>query len=273
MPEFKVDDGMLVAYADGQLNSQQSSAVETAMLLDHELSLKVDAFRASGDLLKSELDVAGEVAPDHISHRIREIEKNLTRENQKKINSVSSDTSKRFSGWFSWQFWSSAGGSFAAGVACAILFITPGLFDANELGLRTLINENESSRSDITAPVTDVVEKADPKELKFDFYTLLKETEILVPDGQDSGNTAEPEQNAIYVLQAGSFKNARDAENLKVELLLMNLSAERESVKSKNGDIWHRVLVGPFTDTSKMASARAKLAENNIDSLKLKRKQ
>ena len=132
---------------------------------------------------------------------------------------------------------------------------------------------NESTRSDTAAAVTDIVGKADLKELKFDFYTLLKETEILVPDGQDSGNTAEPEQNAVYVLQAGSFKNARDAENLKVQLLLMNLSAERESVKSKNGDIWHRVLVGPFTDTSKMASARAKLAENNIDSLKLKRKQ
>ena len=119
----------------------------------------------------------------------------------------------------------------------------------------------------------ELVEKADLKELKFDFYTLLKETEILVPDDQDSANTTDPEKDAVYVLQAGSFKNIRDAENLKVELLLMNLLAESESVKSKNGDIWHRVLVGPFTDTSKMASARAKLAENNIDSLKLKRKQ
>jgi len=132
---------------------------------------------------------------------------------------------------------------------------------------------NESTPSDTAAAVTDMVGKADLKELKFDFYTLLKETEILVPDGQDSENSGAPEKNAVYVLQAGSFKNLRDAENLKVELLLMNLSAESESVKSKNGDIWHRVLVGPFTDTSKMASARAKLAENNIDSLKLKRKQ
>jgi len=132
---------------------------------------------------------------------------------------------------------------------------------------------NESSPSDAAVAVNEIVEKADLKELKFDFYTLLKETEILVPDDQDSANTADPEKDAVYVLQAGSFKNIRDAENLKVELLLMNLSAESESVKSKNGDIWHRVLVGPFTDTSKMASARAKLAENNIDSLKLKRKQ
>ena len=132
---------------------------------------------------------------------------------------------------------------------------------------------NELTRSDTAAAVTDIVGKADLKELKFDFYTLLKETEILVPDDQDSGDTQEPAQNAVYVLQAGSFKNSRDAENLKVQLLLMNLSAESESVKAKNGDIWHRVLVGPFSDTSKMASARAKLAEKNIESLKLKRKQ
>ena len=132
---------------------------------------------------------------------------------------------------------------------------------------------NESSPSETAATVNKLVEKADLKELKFDFYTLLKETEILVPDDQDSANATDPGKDAVYVLQAGSFKNIRDAENLKVELLLMNLLAESECVKSKNGDIWHRVLVGPFTDTSKMASARAKLAENNIDSLKLKRKQ
>ncbi|MBT6779648.1 MAG: carbamoyl-phosphate synthase small subunit, partial [Porticoccaceae bacterium] len=38
-----------------------------------------------------------------------------------------------------------------------------------------------------------------------------------------------------------------------------------------SGVVWHRVLVGPFANTSKMASARAKLAQNEIDSLLLKR--
>ncbi|HIG66233.1 MAG TPA: hypothetical protein EYQ44_00115 [Porticoccaceae bacterium] len=132
---------------------------------------------------------------------------------------------------------------------------------------------NDSTPSETAAAVNEIVDKADLKELKFDFYTLLKETEILVPDDQDSDNKTEQGKDAVYVLQAGSFKNVRDAENLKVQLLLMNLSVESERVKSKNGDIWHRVLVGPFTDTSKMASARAKLAENNIVSLKLKRNQ
>ena len=74
-------------------------------------------------------------------------------------------------------------------------------------------------------------------------------------------------------MQAGSFKNVQDAENFKVQLLLLNLPAESERVTSKNGDIWHRVLVGPFVNTSKMASARAKLAQNEINSLLLKRSQ
>jgi len=134
-------------------------------------------------------------------------------------------------------------------------------------------NSNQDSENNVA---TVVAEKADPKELKFDFYTLLKEEEII---GTSNGNSLFREiENAgkldgVYVLEAGRFKNIRDAENLKVELLLLNLSAESESVKSKNGDIWHSVLVGPFTDTSKMAYAQANLAQNNFDSLKLKRKQ
>ena len=53
---------------------------------------------------------------------------------------------------------------------------------------------NESSPSETAATVNKLVEKADLKELKFDFYTLLKETEILVPDDQDSANATDPEK-------------------------------------------------------------------------------
>ncbi|MDG1243112.1 MAG: hypothetical protein P8N66_00370, partial [Porticoccaceae bacterium] len=81
-----------------------------------------------------------------------------------------------------------------------------------------------------TAAVTDIVGKADIQELKFDFYELLKDDEIMV-----SPESSEIEQNSQYVLQVGSFKSAQDAENLKVQLLLMNLSAESESVKGKSG--------------------------------------
>jgi len=126
-----------------------------------------------------------------------------------------------------------------------------------------------------TTAVKDVTEtvKAEASELKFDFYTLLKNTEIIVPNDEPSNNqNIEPKENSSYLLQAGSFKNANDAEALRVKLLLLNLSANIETVNLGNGEKWHRVLVGPFTDSSSLAYARAKLAENAIDIVLLKRK-
>ena len=132
---------------------------------------------------------------------------------------------------------------------------------------------NKTSQSNPSA-VGELIEKANIQELKFDFYTLLKDNEILIPDDQEAqSNSINPDKNTQYLLQAGSFKNVQDAENFKVQLLLLNLPAESERVTRKNGDIWHRVLVGPFVNTSKIASARAKLAQNEIDSLLLKRSQ
>ena len=115
--------------------------------------------------------------------------------------------------------------------------------------------------------------KAEASELKFDFYTLLKNTEIIVPNNQSAdADDQEPEENFTYLLQAGSFKLAADAEALRVKLLLLNLTAKVETVGLGSGEKWHRVLVGPFIDASSMAYARTKLSENAIDSLLLKRK-
>ena len=126
-----------------------------------------------------------------------------------------------------------------------------------------------------TAKVQGVTEtvKAEASELQFDFYTLLKKTEIIVPNNQSAdADDQEPEENFTYLLQAGSFKLAADAEALRVKLLLLNLTAKVETVGLGSGEKWHRVLVGPFTDASSMAYARTKLSENAIDSLLLKRK-
>lgn len=126
-----------------------------------------------------------------------------------------------------------------------------------------------------TTAVKDVTEtvKDEASELKFDFYTLLKNTEIIVPNDEPLDNqNIQPEENFFYLLQAGSFKNANDAEERRVKLLLLNLSASVETVNLGSGERWHRVLVGPYTDSSSMAYARTKLAENAIDIVLLKRK-
>ena len=159
---------------------------------------------------------------------------------------------------------------------------------------------------------------------RFDFYTLLKETEVIVPEEEGAGNgspaasqvkeitskeqqakTEEKQQEdssqaataaesdsptaadtkppkptessgenyqTVYVLQAGSFKNAADADSVRARLLLLNLQASIEKVTTGNNETWHRVLIGPFADKSASGKARAILTQNGIDSIQLKRR-
>lgn len=112
------------------------------------------------------------------------------------------------------------------------------------------------------------------KKPRFDFYTLLRESEVIVPDTPDtSPSTQSANSNDIFLLQVGSFKSNRDADSLRARLLLLNLDAKIEKVSPRKNETWHRVIVGPFIDRSELADARGKLASNGIDSLLLKRKK
>lgn len=110
---------------------------------------------------------------------------------------------------------------------------------------------------------------------RFDFYTLLRESEVIVPDTPDTDNTATQSVNSndTFLLQVGSFKSNSDADSLRARLLLLNLNAKIEKVSPRKNETWHRVIVGPFNDRSELANARGKLASNGIDSLLLKRKK
>lgn len=110
---------------------------------------------------------------------------------------------------------------------------------------------------------------------RFDFYQLLKESEVVVkpePIPDDITRRAQREIESVeYILQVGSFKNSADADRLRAQLLLLNLDARVETVKVRNAETWHRVLVGPFRNQTSMAKARTTLADNQMNSLLLKR--
>jgi cell division protein FtsN len=117
-------------------------------------------------------------------------------------------------------------------------------------------------------------EQASPKPLPdtkpvFQFPKILKGIEIAVPNAEPESQT---ETDITYLLQVGSFINQKDAESLRVRLLLMNFKAFVEPFKTDSGDNWHRVLVGPYNSENETVGARTKLAENDIKSLLLKRK-
>ncbi|QFT56921.1 SPOR domain-containing protein [Microbulbifer sp. THAF38] len=121
-----------------------------------------------------------------------------------------------------------------------------------------------------------------PSEPRFDFYTMLKENEVSVPPpkvvkpairGDSSSNqqgAAEKAKAQVYILQAASFREAAEAERLRAQLTLANLDVKVESASDSRGT-WHRVLVGPFDNRSRMAKARQVLAEHRLMPLVLKR--
>lgn len=110
---------------------------------------------------------------------------------------------------------------------------------------------------------------------RFDFYKLLQESEVIVPatePAQTVEKITEPQPDSIeYILQVGSFKNNVDADKLRAQLILLNLDARIEKVTIRNGELWHRVIVGPFNDQSRLASARSTLVANQYNALMLKR--
>lgn len=116
---------------------------------------------------------------------------------------------------------------------------------------------------------------SDDSKPRFDFYTLLRESEVIVPDTPQVNNTStQPATSSdIFLLQVGSFKSLQDADSLRARLLLLNLDAKIETVSPRQHETWHRVIVGQFSDRSELSSAREKLTSNGIDSLLLKRKK
>lgn len=126
-------------------------------------------------------------------------------------------------------------------------------------------------------PVEPQAEPSNPKP-RFDFYKLLRESEVIVPATEPSESQANAEQNDTanrdeFILQVGSFRKATEADSLRAQLLLLNLDAYTEQVTLNNNETWHRVLVGPFSNQSRLASARSTLVSNDYHALVLKRKK
>ncbi len=117
-----------------------------------------------------------------------------------------------------------------------------------------------------------------PPKPRFDFYTLLPEMEVAVPD-EGSGGKARPAQPLAkvddpgnYVLQVGSFKNYKDADAFKASLALLGLEAEIQTVTIDGKDTWHRVRIGPIGDLDELNRTRSRLKEHDIDAMLLKLK-
>lgn len=102
----------------------------------------------------------------------------------------------------------------------------------------------------------------DDKKDRFTFYGILPGTEQPVTD-QEIKQTPQGGRDQ-YFLQAGSFQNEADANNLKARLALMGVESTIQSANVPDKGVWHRVRVGPFNDIEEMNKSRTTLAQNGI---------
>ena len=104
---------------------------------------------------------------------------------------------------------------------------------------------------------------------KFDFYTILPETESKVTEQQVKNNTTIKSDS--YFLQVGAFENEDDADNMKAKLALQGFEAVVQTAEIPNKGIWHRVRVGPLSDAEQINKVRGDLILNgfNADLIKV----
>jgi len=134
-----------------------------------------------------------------------------------------------------------------------------------------LVNRNDAAVAAVEANPSAPAEQTPvtPKP-RFDFYEILKEREVVVPDRSGEVKAAVKTDTELF-LQVASFRSSQDADELRANLLLQNMNATVEQVDN-NGSQWHRVLVGPFESRSRMARARSDLASQEFNTLLIRRK-
>ncbi|MEM7096629.1 MAG: SPOR domain-containing protein [Pseudomonadota bacterium] len=106
------------------------------------------------------------------------------------------------------------------------------------------------------------------KSVQFEFPDLLERSEVT----PQPNNYPIPEQSnetqPNFLIQAASFRSSAEANQLRAQLLLLDLPAYTEP-SQVNNTTWHRVIVGPFDRRVEADRALTTLREQRLAALML----
>lgn len=143
-----------------------------------------------------------------------------------------------------------------------------------------------------------------PPKPKYDFYTLLPESEVILPPetkqpepptapvtAEEAAKIDEARAQAAlngqvppppptvakapvtqFFLQAGSFRQQAEADRVRAQIILLGQDVRVESVKVRD-EPWYRVLVGPFGSREQLNAAQKTLAASGYKNLLLQQRQ
>ena len=156
--------------------------------------------------------------------------------------------------------------------------------NTNDFGsaVQAELEKLKQAKTDTAKSTTKKKVIPEKKEQKFNFYTLLPELEVLIPESEtrppEKSNESKPRKTDTstpdskkYILQLGSFQNLNDAEKLKANIAFLGLEAGIQHV-SINNQTWHRVRTGPYKNKQQLYQYQKQLKQNGIDAISLELK-
>jgi cell division protein FtsN len=165
-------------------------------------------------------------------------------------------------------------GGILIGLGVAVMLMVKGYLPEIRQHLPTI--DDSPAKTDQSALGGEEI--AEPRKPRYDFFTVLPEMEVVVPE-QELNSKADRAEQATrtpadnsqdnYILQAGSFRNASDAEEMKAQLALLGSIATVQKV-TVNGQTWHRVRIGPFRGAREANEVRQMLSNNQVETLVMK---
>jgi len=124
-----------------------------------------------------------------------------------------------------------------------------------------------------TPRVASASSRREAPENRFDFYEILPQAEVVIPDESTPARTgARPSRPALtppgsFLLQAGSFSAAADADRMKANLALLGFESHVQRVTLEGDDVFNRVRIGPISDIEAAKRTQRQLRDAGIDTL------
>ena len=127
---------------------------------------------------------------------------------------------------------------------------------------------------------------------QFDFYKVLPEKEVVIPNTELSAMAKAEQQQAAaandtsasapaanaaaaasseggYVLQVGSYPNAERADAMKAKLALQGFTAHVQAI-TLDGKTWNRVQIGPFATATQLQDVQKRLSGSGFHAIPMK---
>jgi cell division protein FtsN len=120
---------------------------------------------------------------------------------------------------------------------------------------------------------TAATNTAEAPKPRFDFYKMLPNFEVIIPEEEKEVSTDTTEKAVmtpgVYVLQVGSFTNFADADRRRAQLALQGIESAIQRVVI-DGKAYHRVRIGPIDDLERLNLLRSRLRAADIDVLRIR---